>query len=375
MADAVSPHGGIVLWRAFVYNPEVDPDRVKRAYAEFVPLDGKFRDNVMVQVKNGPLDFQPREPFSPLFGAVPRTPLAAELQIAQEYLGHSTHLVYLAPLWKETLDADTYARGPGSTVSKVVDGTLDGRSLSAIAGVANTGSDLNWTGHIFGQANWYAYGRLAWDPDLSAAAIADEWIHMTWGHSPELIRTLRGIMMESREAIVDYSMPLGLHHLIGGDHYAPMPENNDPRRSDWSATTYHRADEAGVGYDRTPSGSGAVLQYRSPLREEWADPSTTPDRFLLWFHHLPWDYKMKSGATLWAELIAHYDRGARWAREAEARWASVRREVDFDRFDAVLAKLHQQSQDAAAWRDKCLKYFQGFSHRPAPPLSYESPGS
>jgi alpha-glucuronidase len=375
MADAVSAHGGIILWRAFVYNPEVDPDRVKRAYAEFVPLDGKFRDNVMVQVKNGPLDFQPREPFSPLFGAVPRTPLAAELQIAQEYLGHSTHLVYLAPLWKETLDADTYAKGPGSTVAKVVDGTLDERRLSAIAGVANTGSDLSWSGHLFAPANWYAFGRLAWDPDLSAEAIADEWIHMTWGHSPELVKTLRGIMMESREAIVDYSMPLGLHHLIGGDHYAPMPENNDLRRSDWSATTYHRADEKGVGYDRTPTGSGAVLQYRSPMREEWADPSTTPDRLLLWFHHLPWDYRMKSGATLWDELIAHYDRGARWARGLEKRWASVRREIDFDRFDAVLVKLHQQSQDAAVWRDKCLRYFQTFSHRPVPALTFEPAGN
>jgi alpha-glucuronidase len=375
MADALSPHGGIILWRAFVYNPEVDPDRVKRAYAEFVPLDGKFRDNVMVQVKNGPLDFQPREPFSPLFGAVPKTPLAAELQITQEYLGHSTHLVYLAPLWKEALDSDTHAKGPGSAVAKVVDGTLDGRALSAIAGVANTGSDLSWTGHLFAAANWYAFGRLAWDPDLTAEAVADEWIRMTWGHSPELVETLRDIMMESREAIVDYSMPLGLHHLIGGDHYAPMPENNDSRRSDWSATTYHRADEKGVGYDRTPSGSGAVLQYRSPMREEWADPRTTPDRLLLWFHHLPWDYKMKSGATLWDELIAHYDRGARWARTLEKRWASVRREIDFDRFDAVLVKLHQQSQDAAVWRDKCLKYFQGFSHRPVPPLTFEAPAS
>ena len=371
MADAVAGHGGIILWRAFVYNQDVDPDRVKRAYAEFVPLDGKFRENVMVQVKNGPLDFQPREPFSPLFGAVPKTPLLAELQIAQEYLGHSTHLVYLAPLWKELLGADTYAKGPGSTVAKVVDGTLDGRRLTAIAGVANSGSDLNWSGHLFAQANWYAYGRLAWDPGLSAEAIAEEWIHMTWGHAEELIRTLREIMIESREAIVDYSMPLGLHHLIGGDHYAPMPENNDLRRSDWSATTYHRADEKGIGYDRTATGSGAVLQYRSPLREQWSDPSTTPDRLLLWFHHLPWDFKMKSGATLWDELISHYNRGARWARGIEVLWASVRREIDYDRFDAVRVKLHQQSQDAAAWRDKCLKYFQTFSKRPVPSLTFE----
>ena len=186
LADAVAPHGGIVMWRAFVYDEKVDPDRIKRAYLEFTPLDGRFRDNVIVQVKNGPLDFQPREPFSPLFGAMPRTPMMAELQITQEYLGHSNHLVYLAPMWKETLDADTFAAGPGSLVSRVVDGTLHGYRLTAIAGVANTGRDTNWTGHHFGQANWYAYGRLAWNPDLSADAIAREWIEMTWGHAAEV---------------------------------------------------------------------------------------------------------------------------------------------------------------------------------------------
>jgi alpha-glucuronidase len=368
LADAVASHGGIVLWRAFVYNPEVDPDRIKRAYLEFVPLDGKFRNNVLVQVKIGPLDFQPREPFHPLFGATPKTPLAAELQVAQEYLGHSTHLVYLAPMWKEVLDADTRAKGPGSTVARVVDGSLHGLTLSAIAGVSNTGSDLNWTGHLFGQANWYAYGRLAWNPDLSSEDIADEWIRMTWGGSEQLRTVVRTVMMESRDSFVDYTMPMGLHHLIGGDHYAPMPENNDSRRSDWSATTYHHAGADGVGYNRTPRGSGAVLQYNSPMREDWANPATTPDRLLLWFHHLLWDFKTKSGRTLWEELVAHYTRGALWARGLEARWAGVRRFIDFDRFDAVLVKLHQQSQDAAAWRDKCLRYFQAFSKLPIPPL-------
>jgi alpha-glucuronidase len=368
LADAVASQGGIVLWRAFVYNPEVDPDRIKRAYLEFVPLDGKFRNNVLVQVKIGPLDFQPREPFHPLFGATPKTPLAAELQVAQEYLGHSTHLVYLAPMWKEVLDADTRAKGPGSTVARVVDGSLHGLTLSAIAGVSNTGSDLNWTGHLFGQANWYAYGRLAWNPDLSAEDIADEWIRMTWGGSDQLRAAVRSIMLESRESFVDYTMPMGLHHLIGGDHYAPMPENNDSRRSDWSATTYHHAGADGIGYNRTPRGSGGVLQYNSPMREDWSNPATTPDRLLLWFHHLPWDFKTKSGKTLWEELVAHYTRGALWARGLEARWAGVRRFVDFDRFDAVLVKLHQQSQDAASWRDKCLRYFQAFSKLPIPPL-------
>jgi alpha-glucuronidase len=208
LADAVAPHGGIVMWRAFVYSADVDPDRVKRAYLEFVPLDGRFRENVMVQVKNGPLDFQPREPFSPLFGAMPRTPLMAELQVTQEYLGQSTHLVYLAPMWKEVLDADTFAAGPGSTVAKVLDGSLHGYQRTGIAGVANTGSDANWTGHHFGQANWYGFGRLAWNPDLTAEGIADEWIAMTWGRSPDTMSTIRSIMLGSRETYVDYTMPL-----------------------------------------------------------------------------------------------------------------------------------------------------------------------
>ena len=364
LADAVAPHGGIVLWRAFVYDADVDPDRVKRAYLEFVPLDGRFRDNVIVQVKNGPLDFQPREPFSPLFGAMPRTPLAAELQITQEYLGQSTHLVYLAPMWKEFLDADTYAGGPGSTVAKVVDGSLHGYRRSGMAGVANTGTDANWTGHEFGQANWYAYGRLAWDPALSAEAIADEWIAMTWSHEAAAASTIRTMMLASRETYLDYTMPLGLHHLIGGDHYAPMPENADPRRADWSAIYYHRAGASGIGFDRTARGSNAVGQYRPPLRERWNDPATCPENLLLWFHRLPWDHRLASGGTLWDGLVRHYRRGAEQAAQMVATWESLRGKVDEDRHAAVLAKLRAQAADAAAWRDKCLRYFQQFSGRP-----------
>jgi alpha-glucuronidase len=364
LADAVRPHGGIVMWRAFVYSAEVDPDRVKRAYLEFVPLDGGFRDNVLVQVKNGPLDFQPREPFSPLFGAMPRTPLMAELQITQEYLGQSTHLVYLAPMWKEFVDADTYAAGPGSLVARVLDGTLHKYGRTGIAGVANTGRDVNWTGHDFAQANWYAYGRLAWNPGLGAAEIADEWIKMTWGHAPQVVSTIRSLMLDSRETYVDYTMPLGLHHLIGGDHYAPMPENTDPRRLDWSATYYHRADEWGIGFDRTRTGSNAVGQYRSPLREQWGDPATCPENLLLWFHRLPWDYRLGSGRTLWEELVRHYTRGADAARLMESRWEALRGEVDEERHQAVLVKLRRQAADAAGWRDKCLRYFQQFSKRP-----------
>jgi alpha-glucuronidase len=364
LADAVRPYGGFVLWRAFVYSADVDPDRVKRAYLEFVPLDGRFRDNVLVQVKNGPLDFQPREPFSPLFGAMPRTPLMAELQITQEYLGQSTHLVYLAPMWKEFLDADTYGAGPGSQVARVLDGTLHGYRRTAIAGVANTGREVNWTGHDFAQANWYAYGRLAWNPGLDAAEIADEWIKMTWGRAPDLVSAIRSLMLDSRETYVDYTMPLGLHHLIGGDHYAPMPENTDPRRLDWSATYYHRADEKGIGFDRTRTGSDAVSQYRSPLGERWNDPATCPENLLLWFHRLPWDYRLASGLTLWDELVRHYAKGADEARSMVSRWEALKGKVDDERHEAVLAKLRQQAADAAAWRDKCLKYFAQFSKRP-----------
>jgi alpha-glucuronidase len=313
----------------------VDPDRVKRAYLEFVPLDGRFRDNVMVQVKNGPLDFQPREPFSPLFGAMPRTPLMAELQITQEYLGQATHLVYLAPMWKEFLDADTYSAGPGSRVARVLDGSLHGYRRTGIAGVANTGRE-----------------------------IADEWIAMTWSHAPDVVSTIRSLMLDSRETYVDYTMPLGLHHLIGGDHYAPMPENTDPRRADWSATYYHRADAWGIGFDRTRRGSDASDQYRSPLREQWNDPATCPETFLLWFHRLPWDYRLASGQTLWDALVRHYTRGAEQVRRMESRWAALQGKVDEDRYQAVLAKLRRQAVDAASWSDRNLRYFQQFSKRP-----------
>jgi alpha-glucuronidase len=364
LADAVAPHGGLVIWRAFVYNADVDPDRTKRAYLEFKPLDGTFRANVLVQVKNGPLDFQPREPFSPLFGAMPKTPLVGELQVTQEYLGQSTHLVYLAPMWKEFLDADTYAAGKGSTIAKVVDGSLHGYRTSGMAGVANTGRDTNWTGHDFGQANWYAYGRLAWNPNLTAEQIADEWITMTWGHDPVVKATIRQIMMGSRETFVDYAMPLGLHHLIGGDHYAPMPENDDPRRADWSAIYYHRASRDAIGFDRTTKGSGAVSQYNAPMRDLWNDPATCPEPLLLWFHRLPWDHTLASGPTLWDGLLRHFHRGAQGAAAMVTSWESLHGKVDEDRYQAVLKKLQTQASEAKAWGDKTLRYFQQFSGKP-----------
>jgi alpha-glucuronidase len=373
LADAVAPHGGIVMWRAFVYDADVDPDRVKRAYLEFVPLDGKFRDNVFVQVKNGPLDFMPREPFHPLFGALPKTPVLAELQVTQEYLGHSNHLAYLAPMWKEFLDADTFAEGPGSTVAKVVDGSLHGYARTGIAGVANTGDDRNWCGHDLAQANWYAFGRLAWDPSLSSEAIAGEWIRLTFTRDPAAVAALRGMMMGSRETLVRYSMPLGLHHLIGGDHYAPMPENGQAPRADWTATYYHRADKDAVGFDRTASGSNAVGQYRSPLREQWGDPATVPPNLLLWFHRVPWDRMLPSGRTVWEEIVADYERGAREAAELERSWKALEGKIDPERYEAVRARLRRQAEDAASWRDHCVAYFAGVSGRPPKPVSWVPP--
>lgn len=368
LAEALRPHGGIVMWRAFVYNADVDADRAKRAYVEFVPLDDTFSDNVFVQVKNGPLDFQPREPFHPLFGAL-KTPVMTELQITQEYFGHSTHMVYLAPMWREFFDADTFTRGPGSPVSTVVDGSLTGERRTGIAGVANTGGDRNWTGHHLAQANWYAFGRLAWNPDAGAAGIAEDWIQMTWSHDPAVVETLRSLLLDSYETYVDYTMPMGLHHLIGGDHYAPMPENPDPRRADWSAIYYHRADPSGIGFDRTSSGSNYVGQYRSPLRERWAAPSTTPENLLLWFHRVPWDYRLSNGRTLWQGLVDHYTRGAEQARGFVARWRTLEDKVDNARYAAVLAKFERQAADAASWRDKCLTYFQQFSKGTIEPTS------
>jgi alpha-glucuronidase len=240
----------------------------------------------------------------------------------------------------------------------VIDGTLEGKRETGIAGVANTGLDPNWTGHDFGQANWFAFGRLAWNPDLQAGTIADEWIRLTWSDAPDVVAAIRSIMLDSREAYVHYTMPLGLHHLIGGDHYAPMPENADPRRADWSAVYYHRADAGGIGFDRTRTGSKAVDQYRAPLADRWNDPATTPDELLLWFHHLPWDYRMRSGRTLRDEIVETYKRGALEAKALERRWIALRGRVDDDRFTAVLTKLHSEAEDAGVWSAKCFAFFE-----------------
>jgi len=350
LADALKPYKGIVMWRAFVYSPS-DADRAKQAYLEFEPLDGQFRNNVIVQVKNGPIDFQPREPYSPLFGAMQHTPLMAEFQVTQEYLGHSNHLAYLAPMWKEFFEFVAPA------------------SLKAVAGVANIGTDANWCGHTFAQANWYAFGRLAWQPSLSSGNIADEWLKQTFGSQPSDINAqLKKMMLDSHEAVVNYMMPLGLHHIFAwGHHYGPEPWCSIPgARPDWLPSYYHRADKQGIGFDRSSKGSNAVAQYPEILAKQYDNIGTCPEEYLLWFHHVPWSHRMKSGRSLWDELCHHYDNGVRQVREFQKIWDAAEKYIDAERFHEVQSKLKIQARDAVWWKDACLLYFQEFSGMPIP---------
>ena len=366
-ADALKPHGGIVMWRAFVYSQQQPDDRAKQAYDEFVPLDGKFHDNVILQVKNGPIDFQPREPFHPLFGATPHTPLMLEVQITKEYLGFATHLVYLGPLYEETLRSDTYARGKGSTVAKVVDGSLYGYSLTGMAGVANIGSDRNWTGSEFDQANWYVFGRLAWDPARSSRDIAEEWVRMTFSNDPDFVSPVVAMMMGSREAAVDYMTPLGLHHQMARDsHYGPGPWVSGGPRADWTSVYFNRADAQGIGFDRTTKGSNAVSQYAAPVAAEFNDVKQTPDNLLLWFHHLPWDYEMSSGRTLWDELVMYYTHGVQTVGDLRRTWAGLAGRIDDQRYQEVTSFLGIQQKEAQWWRDASIAYFETLSQRPLP---------
>jgi alpha-glucuronidase len=366
LADAVGPHGGIVMWRAFVYSNEVPTDRNRQAYDEYKPLDGQFRDNVFDQVKNGALDFQPREPFHPLFGAMPKTPVMMEFQITKEYLGQDTHLVYLGALFKEVLDADTYSNGKGSTVAKVLDGSLQHQHMTGITGVSNVGTDRNWTGSQFNQANWYAYGRLAWDLDLSAGAIADEWIQRTFTHNDAAVKAIRGMMLTSREAVVNYMTPLGLAHIMAtGHHYGPGPWVSNAGRPDWSPTYYHRADTLGIGFDRTATGSNAVDQYFPPVRDRYASDAV-PDSVLLWFHHVSWNKKLESGKTVWEELVRHYYAGVDSVRSMRKTWNSVKPQIDSARFAEVADFLRIQEREAMWWRDAAVQYFQTYSRQPIP---------
>ena len=363
LAEALAPHKGIVMWRAFVYSHTSD-DRFKQAYEEFKPLDGKFNANVLVQVKNGPIDFQPREPFSPLFGAMPATPLMMEFQLTQEYLGQSTHLVYQAPLYKETLDADTYTNGKGSPVSS---------TLSGFAGVANIGNDLNWCGHLFAQSNWYALGRLSWDHTLSSEAIATEWIKQTFTTQPAFVQPVLKMMMRSRELLVNYMTPLGLTHIMyNNHHYGPMPWGNTLNRPDWNPVYYHKADRSGIGFNRTASGSNALSQYAAPVQKQFENINDCPDDYLLWFHHASWDHKMQSGRSLWNELCYRYHSATDSVRAMQQQWRSLERFVDAERFSHVQQMLAIQASEAAWWRDACLLYFQTFSGKPFP-AGYEQP--
>ena len=355
LADVLKPHKGIVMWRAFVYSPQ-SPDRANQAYLEFMPLDGQFRDNVIIQIKNGPIDFQPREPYSPLFTAMQKTPMMVEFQITQEYLGAANHLVYLAPMLKEFFSF------------------VKPNSLKAMAGVANIGDDTNWCGHHFAQANWYAFGRLAWNPALTSQQIAEEWLQQTFGAQGNLspltshLSPLLQLMLDSREACVNYMMPLGIHHIFaGGHHYGPEPWYSPKGvRADWTPPYYHKADNIGMGFDRTTSGSGNVKQYPEALCQQYNDIKTCPENLLTWFHHVPWDFKMKSGRTFWDELCHKYDDGLRQARQFLAVWDAMQPYVDQQRFQEVQHKLRIQARDAEWWRDACLLYFQTFSKRPIP---------
>lgn len=364
MADALAPHNGVVMWRAFVYENIKGEDRAKQAYQEFKKFDGAFKSNVLLQPKNGPIDFQPREPFHPLFGAMPKTQLMLEFQITQEYLGFATHLVYLAPMFKETLSTDTYSKGKGSTIAKIIEGKLEDHQISGIAGVANIGSDINWTGHPFAQSNWYAFGRMAWNPDLSPATIADDWLRMTFSSDPSFVAPVKEYMLASREHTVHYMMPLGLNHIMNlGTHYGPGPWD---KITGWNAHDYHLADAEGVGVDRTDKGSNAVGQYFPEVRQQYNDIGSVPPELLLWFHHVPWKYKMPDGKSLWEELVYRYYSGVSAVEKMQITWAGLKAKVDPQRFDQVRQLLAEQQREAAWWRDGSVLYFQTYSKMPLP---------
>uniref|UniRef100_UPI0040257183 alpha-glucuronidase n=1 Tax=Segatella copri TaxID=165179 RepID=UPI0040257183 len=350
LADAVKPYGGIIMWRSFVYGANhKGEDRVKQAVSEFKGMDGKFRDNVILQSKNGPLDFQPREPYAPIFDNIKQTPQIAELQITQEYLGQSKHLTYLAPMWKEFF------------------GFVNPDRLVGISGVANTGDDANWCGHPFSQANWYAFGRLAWNPSLTAEEIAHEWLVQTYENQDEkFTKPVEMMMMTSREACVNYMMPLGLHHIFKFDHhYGPEPDGFIASYPlEWCPVYYHKADAQGIGFDRSSKGTDAVGQYPEPYRSLYDNIETCPEEYLLWFHHVPWDYKMKSGSTLWQELCMKYNMGVAMVEVYRDFWHTSAKqymkghEQEWQHTDSL---LNVQLENAKEWRNTCLKYFQTFS--------------
>lgn len=348
LADALKPYGGIIMWRCFVYGANhKGEDRVKQAVSEFKPLDGQFRDNVILQTKNGPLDFQPREPYSPIFDQIKQTPNMVELQITQEYLGQSRHLVYLAPMWSEFFSF------------------VKPNQLKGIAGVANIGKDRNWCGHHFSQANWYAFGRLAWNPELSSEKIAVEWLRQTFSTNENCIQEMLAMMMTSHEACVKYMMPLGLHHIFKFDHhYGPEPDGfKADYPLEWCPVYYHQADKNGVGFDRSSKGTDAVSQYKEEYARLYDNIETCPENLLLWFHHVPWDYQMKDGSTLWQSLQAEYNEGVLIAESMQILWRyRLRNFIDEQRWREVDERLEEQVQNAREWRDVCLGYFGQFAN-------------
>ena len=353
LADAVKPFGGVIMWRSFVYGAaHAGEDRVKQAVSEFAGLDGKFRDNVILQSKNGPLDFQPREPYAPIFDNIKHTKQMAELQITQEYLGQSRHLVYLAPMWREFF------------------GFVAPDKLVGIAGVANIGLDKNWCGHHFSQANWYAFGRLAWNPNLTSEQIADEWLNQTFGgnHNYQLSTInyqLLSVMLRSREACVDYMMPIGLHHIFAFDeHYGPEPNGYIAQYPiEWCPVYYHRANNDSIGFDRTHTGSNATAQYREPYCTIYDDINTCPERYLLWFHRVPWTYRLKSGRTVYEEMEYRYTRGVNEVEDFIRVWNEAKPYIDEQRWQEVDARLQHQLENANQWKTTCLNYFGSFQKR------------
>ena len=366
LADIFKPYNGIVMWRAFVYSNKASEDRVKEAYEEFKPLDGRFKDNVLLQVKNGPIDFQPREPFSPLFGAMPKTNLMLEFQITQEYLGFATHLVYLGSLYKECLKSDTYSAGKGSTVSKIVKGEINPKALTGMAGVANIGNALNWTGHPFAQSNWFAFGRLSWNPDMDNKQIAGQWLRMTFSNDKDFVKPITEMMLKSRETAVDYLSPLGLTMLMDNSHYRPAPWRRDKPLPIGTKESFHHADAFGLGYNRTSSGSNAVSQYFPEVAQKFEDLKTCPEEYLLWFHHVGWNYQANSGKTLWDELCTKYQEGVNGVADMQRIWNRMGKKIDKDRFDKVRDLLAGQKSEAEIWKNACLLYFQTFSKQDFP---------
>lgn len=372
LAEALQPYGGVVFWRAFVYHPDIG-DRFRGSYDEFKPLDGKFADNVILQVKNGPIDFQPREPYSPLFSAMEKTNMMMEFQVTQEYFGFAAHLAYQGPLFEESLRTETHARGLGSTVGKILEGKIFNTKRTGMAAVINPGTDRNWTGHPFVQSSWYAFGRMAWDHNISAAEAADEWLRMTFTNDEKFVEPVKKLMLSSREAGVNYRSPLGLTHLYSqGDHYGPAPWTANLERPDWTAIYYHRAAKDGIGFDRTKSGSNAIAQYPMALAKQYGDVNKVPEELILWFHHLGWDHKMQSGRILWDELVHKYYEGVEQVRAMQHEWDKLEPFVDAERFTQVKALLKIQERDAVIWRDSCVLYFQTFSGKPIP-AGYEQP--